>query len=283
MPKRRVGDPDVVRNGEKMIHRFDTARLRLSAPGPGLVIASMMALVAMLGVGPATGWLSSSATLTSSATEAGIAPLGPATQNHAISASELARRAAIKVVGRNCGARTAGTGFLIATAGTTAVVTNHHVVGPAGRIHVRTSAGEIDVAVVRSDPGRDLAVGYMTPAQAEAVGSPTLGVAVPPPIGQRLVLAGYPGGGHLEVGQGTVQTTVPGAAYGFDADVVLVNGGAAPGMSGGPVLDEFGSLIGIVAAVDYTTGLVVAVSSSELLALLSSDMGEGFARPQPTC
>ncbi len=223
-------------------------------------------------------------------------PLGPVRRGPAVNVTELAGEATVKVRSRTCGGLTSGSGVLVRSGGQVALVTNHHVVHGASTVHIQSNlAGlmdEVAVDVVASDASRDLAVGLPASVAGDVdvtvdrshswpSGLPVLDLAPgPPERGARLSVSGYPGGGELAVVDGKVQTSVPGAAYGFDGWITLVQGAAEPGMSGGPILSERGALVAIVAAVDETTGLVVGVDAREIRALLAETAGH-VDRSQP--
>ncbi len=205
---------------------------------------------------------------------AALEPSGPRRSKPIADLEGLADRAAVKVISRSCRGRTSGTGVLVAAQGTTMLVTNHHVVSGGGEVsvHVDDSGSAELMVVVASDPGADLAVAVPL---ATVVDSSTVGgwagdaavlplVETFPPRGERLVVAGFPLGREVAIVEASAQLSVTGSAYGFEGDVVLVNGAAAPGMSGGPVIADDGGLVAIVAAVDETTGLVVGVPASEI-------------------
>lgn len=256
----------------------------------GVVPAVVILTTVVLGAAIAeSSWMSSSTERLAASsdavddkTPAPLAPTMPLVAGDATSpeaVEELAGRAAIKVIRRRCGTRTVGTGFVAAVGGRNVVATNHHIAGSATKLSLVTGVGEIEVEVEKVSKSKDLAVAYLSELQLDEINRPVLALAEPPPVASMLAISGFPRGRDLAVVNGTVQTTVPGAAYGFDAEVILANGVAVPGMSGGPILDETGAAVGVVAAVDRSTGLVVGVTAAELLKLVDDD-GIG-QRPVP--
>lgn len=131
-----------------------------------------------------------------------------------------------------------GSGFLIAGDGL--LLTNHHVVGSARYVKVRWPDGAEDVGeVLRSDPGRDVAL-----VRTSAPRSPPLVLrTLAPRLGEAVFVVGTPLDQRFQgsVTKGVVSATriYEGRAY-IQSDAV-VNGGN----SGGPLLDEEGSVVGI--------------------------------------
>ena len=137
-----------------------------------------------------------------------------------------------------------GTGFLI---GKSIVVTASHVV--AGRqsihVHIGSDAGARAARIVATDEANDLAVLRIAP--------PTPGPALPlildrqPAIGTRVYVLGFSFsevlGGKLQIVGGLVSST---SGPGGDPRFLQLDAGVNPGMSGGPVVDEHGQVIGVV-------------------------------------
>lgn len=135
---------------------------------------------------------------------------------------------------------------LVAHDGGCAILTNHHVVAGARTIEVELADGRVvgvPPAAVRVGPGEDLAwLGVLTAATCPPV-APWPTTATP------VHVTGPAGGGDPVrvdgVTAGTVAWTLPHraeASFGrLDLDV-------APGLSGAPVVDPSGAVVGVVVA-----------------------------------
>lgn len=138
---------------------------------------------------------------------------------------------------------TSGSGFFITSDGY--FVTNHHVVEDAKRLKVHTRGGSFDATLVRFDANNDLAV-----LKVEKDVKP-LRLADPKSVrqGSKVFVVGFP----MPDIQGVspkVTSGVVNALSGLQDDVTMIQIDAAvqPGNSGGPVIDETGRVVGVVAA-----------------------------------
>jgi len=136
-----------------------------------------------------------------------------------------------------------GSGFFITPDGY--FVTNHHVVEDARKLKVHTQGGSFDATLVRSDANNDLAV-----LKVEKDVKP-LRLADPRSVkqGSKVFVVGFP----MPDIQGVspkVTSGVVNALSGLQDDVTMMQIDAAiqPGNSGGPVIDESGQVVGVVAA-----------------------------------
>ena len=170
----------------------------------------------------------------------------PADVDISPAAAEVARRAVVQVstTSSRCGSSSLGSGVVV---GPERVATNAHVVAGAGRITVRSeSEGATRGArLVHLDPATDVAILYV----------PGLEVRAPrwvddAPRGTDAVVAGYPGGGPLTVGEARVrgQVLVGDDVGGGSREVHVFRGQVRPGNSGGALLDLRGEVIGLVFA-----------------------------------
>lgn len=138
-------------------------------------------------------------------------------------------------------------------------LTNQHVV--AGTSDVVVDGSAVPVAVTDHLVGRDasrLAVGDLL-----VEGSVPLEEGGRPTLGDRVVVAGYPGG-RFEATTGTVKSIEVRQGYDGTSDVLVIGVQAVPGVSGGIVVDGDGRAVGLVAARDPSTGDVVAYPLDEL-------------------
>jgi S1-C subfamily serine protease len=190
----------------------------------------------------------------------------PADVDISPAAAEVARRAVVQVSTNSsrCGS---GSGVVV---GPERVATNAHVVAGAGRITVRSeSEGATRGArLVHLDPATDVAILHV----------PGLEVRAPRWVddagrGTDAVVAGYPGGGRLTLGEARVrgEVLVGDDVGGGSREVYVFRGQVRPGNSGGALLDLQGEVIGLVFAKaqdDDRTGF--ALSHDEVADAISS-------------
>ncbi len=161
----------------------------------------------------------------------------------------LAQQATLRIATGACGSLVLGSGFVVDDQ----LLTNAHLVGEANTIKADQPIDPVLVPVVALDRGSDLAAAVAPPAVSLVF------AGGPAAIGDGVVLAGHADGGAIEVRDGRIANRVPGAAYGFDSDVLLIEGATRGGYSGGPVLDLSGRVVGMLSGFDQSTGLTVAV------------------------
>jgi S1-C subfamily serine protease len=135
-----------------------------------------------------------------------------------------------------------GTAFFASWEGL--LVTNHHVLGEARRVHVKLDDGDLlEAKVVATDRANDLAV-----LQVDAIREP-LPIPADPTLvkGQEVLTLGYP----LVALQGQEAKATFGrvnALSGYQGDVrfAQIDVPIQPGNSGGPLLDRRGHVVGVV-------------------------------------
>ena len=152
------------------------------------------------------------------------------------------------------GIRYGGTGFAIDSAGT--IVTNHHVVARGGGIIVIDwRGGEHPATYLVGDEDLDLAVvkiATSTPALVLS-GSPI------PSKGQLVAYAGDFGAGDRRTALTSIlspRTDVGGQEF------IVLQGEASRGNSGGPLVDAYGNVLGVITSVGQ--GVTFAVPVHEL-------------------
>ena len=197
-------------------------------------------------------------------------------------ASRVANESVVQVstTSTRCGSSTLGSGVVVSREH---VATNAHVVTGAGRITVR-NAGDRSVRgarLVHLDPATDVAILYV----------PGLESPAPPwtanaPRGTDAVVAGFPGGGSLMLGEGRVRgqilvgdDTGPGSR-----EVHVFQGLVRPGNSGGALLALDGSVLGLVfanAQDDDRTGF--ALTEGEVAKAIRSTRGATADVPTGAC
>jgi len=150
----------------------------------------------------------------------------------------------------------AGSGFFVAS---NLVVTNHHVVEGCASVGVRGQTMSSPGRVILSDRTNDLAV-----VRTDRPGTP-LALRGDQPIrrGEAASVVGYPLGGLLSQGA-TVATGSVSALSGIGGDsrVLQISAPVQQGNSGGPVIDGFGHVIGVVQG--KLNALAVAAATGDI-------------------
>jgi S1-C subfamily serine protease len=164
-----------------------------------------------------------------------------------------------------------GTGFYVSALGH--IVTNAHVI--EGCSPISTSEGRV-LTLVKRDKVRDLALlkDALPPASVAVLNE------VHPRSGEQIVVIGFPLPGIL-ASNGNVTTGIVSADVGFGNDKkrFQISAPVQPGNSGGPVLDLYGHVVGVVvsklnarkvaeATGDIPQNVNFAITDSELRAFL---------------
>lgn len=166
----------------------------------------------------------------------------------------LASQATLRVAANSCGRVTRGSGVIIDGH----LVTNAHIVTGASELKADQPIDPVVVDVTASDLGRDLA-SARPPRGVSLLLAADETVASDRVVGLEVSLAGHADGGGIEIQNGMVSARVPGGAYGYTTDVLLINAATRGGYSGGPVLDRSGAVVAILSGFDRATGLTLAV------------------------
>lgn len=160
-------------------------------------------------------------------------------------------------------AQVSGSGFLLTTDGY--MVTNNHIIRDADSVYVQSQTGEVYKArVVHADQAHDLAILQL--CDDNFTGS------IPPipysfdahssDLGERVFTLGYPRE-EVVYGEGYLSSST---GYRGDTTAYQVAISVNPGNSGGPLLDEKGSIIGIISGKQTTSeGVTFAVKTNYLL------------------
>jgi S1-C subfamily serine protease len=134
-----------------------------------------------------------------------------------------------------------GTGFFVSSQGH--VLTNHHVVENCTKFAVAQGNAVSQAGrVVASDSKNDLAL-LSTEMKPAVVPNMRIGVRV----GENIFVYGFPLSGLLtSTGNFTIGNVTAVAGLGDDTTMIQMSAPVQPGNSGGPVLDQFGNVVGVV-------------------------------------
>ena len=155
----------------------------------------------------------------------------------------------------------AGTGSAVLIA-PDVLVTNRHVVESATTVEAETWDGEaFTVKVARSNMISDLAIVELADPITDVTPA-SLGRN--PEQGDAVSAVGYPRGGPITKTDGKVKGLVDGSDYGEVGQVIQFTAGIEPGSSGGPLIGEDGSVVGIVFAEDIRTSTPLAITVTAL-------------------
>jgi S1-C subfamily serine protease len=158
-----------------------------------------------------------------------------------------------------------GTGFVVDQG---RVITAAHVVAGAEEVRLRTAEGDVvEAAVTRLDTSTDLAV--LTPTTALPGAEPLVLRTGAGQVGEPVLAVGY-----------SLDTTTPSVSRGIvsalrtdrGTDLVQTDAAINPGMSGGPLLDDDGQVLGVVVSkLSEVEGVGLAVSASVATTVLAGD------------
>lgn len=185
---------------------------------------------------------------------------------------DRASASTVKLRAAACDRIQSGSGFLVAEH---LVATNAHVVAGSTSLTVLTTDGEPhDGRVIAFDPKIDLAL------VSTSLDRPVLPLATPA-VGDAGLVMGFPGGGPFAPSPFQVGERLP--ATGFDIyerslverDLLVLSSALEPGDSGGAVLRDDGSVIGVAMAIaPDRAGVAYALASDEVSDLLGRTTSE---------
>jgi S1-C subfamily serine protease len=184
----------------------------------------------------------------------------------------------VRVVASGCNGTVYGSGVVIAGE---RVLTARHVVDGAERIVVETEQGSRRVArtVLIDRDGRDAAL-----LGVPGIGNGGADIEIArgePDRGASVAVTGHPEGGLLHIDYTTVTNYTaqqPLATNG--TRVMILDDDFAEGMSGGPVTDTNGRVVGIAIGVELNTKIGIVTPTSGLGKLLAGD-GDTMATSCP--
>jgi serine protease Do len=137
-----------------------------------------------------------------------------------------------------------GTGFVVTTGGS--IVTNAHVVENCSSVEISTPEHpKLAARLVARDDINDVALLSSPDLKPKDVGSIRNGVK----LGEQVVAFGYPLAGVLSVsGNFTLGNVTSLAGLSNDSRYLQISTPVQPGNSGGPLLDQYGNVVGIVSS-----------------------------------
>jgi len=202
--------------------------------------------------------------------------LGPPQPVNAPSLYEQARSAVVRVeVAETGGRASSASGVVVGPGGM--IATNYHVIQDAASARVRLPNGKIfdRVAVAAVDKRKDIA---LLKIEAPGLRPLALGDSDLLPVGARVYALGAPRGLEGSLSEGLVSAVRRGAEVGLEfagMDIIQFTAPISSGSSGGPLLDNYGQVMGLVCG--YKRGgqnLNLAIPSNYLSALLAGWRGE---------
>ncbi|MCI2058600.1 MAG: trypsin-like peptidase domain-containing protein [Oscillibacter sp.] len=182
----------------------------------------------------------------------------------------------------------AGTGFIITSDGY--IATNHHVIADANSVKVTLHDGKsYDAAVVGSDEDYDIAVLKIDVSGLQAV---TLGDSDTLNVGDQVLAIGNPLGELTFSMSGGMVSCVNRAINvdGTPFNMIQTDASINAGNSGGPLLNKYGEVVGIVSA-KYSSGssssgasiegLGFAIPINDVAAMIQDIMTNGYVTNKP--
>jgi hypothetical protein len=189
-----------------------------------------------------------------------VPSLSPAAMRSDHEVEQAARAGVLRAEVEACRVQRVGTVTVLGAGDAPVGLTNQHVISDATSVVLSGQGDAQPVEVAGAVDHRDAALVEL-PGTA---GAGSLGVGLRPQVGDRVLVAGFPGG-RYEAVWGTVRRYEQRVGRGSLTSVMLIDVQAHPGLSGGAVLDRAGSVAGLVAARDPATGWTVAYPLSEVL------------------
>lgn len=157
------------------------------------------------------------------------------------------RASVVKVEGEGCGGITEGSGFVAAT---NEVITNAHVIAGVQQPYILDGAGRHVAEVVFFDPDLDMAI----LRSSQLVGQPLTMSANLQANGTATAFLGYPGGGDFSAKPAIVLNYFEATGRNIynqgatDRQIYSIKGDVIPGNSGGPLVGQDGTVVGLIFA-----------------------------------
>lgn len=199
-------------------------------------------------------------------------------------ATEQAKKSVVKVSSWGCGATTIGSGFL---ASKTTIITNAHVIAGATRIIVQDQVGSFSVKPIAFDPILDVAILQTEGDLSEAPLPMFTSTAKAGTIGS---IIGYPGGGALTTSDAIVIQSLKATGYDIYGQnkatrgIYALRASVVPGNSGGPLINDNGTVIGLVfgnATTQAQTGY--AITTDQIVPMLADAQKKNVTVASGTC
>jgi S1-C subfamily serine protease len=178
-----------------------------------------------------------------------------------------AEETVVRVRNINCQGLDIGSGFAIDAH---TLLTNRHVLAGASQLEISTWDGH-DERVGAADVGRLVDLGVVRVDGRLPYHAIT---AAQPMVGERVQVVGFP----LTFSYGRIVDFVSGSNLGVSGQVMRLTADVQPGNSGGPVLDSKGRVVGIVYAIELSTGYGLAIPLATLRSLIQAG---GFQNVPP--
>lgn len=177
---------------------------------------------------------------------------------------DAVERLAVRIRNVGCSSLSTGSGFAIDA---TTLITNKHVVADSSDLQVSTYDGrDVDVTAASTADLADLAV---VRTAEELPSFPELAASDPVP-GDAVTVVGYPQGGALTLTTGQVIGATTDPLNENLGEVLVTDAAVEPGSSGSAVLDEAGTVVGVVYAKN-ASGQSFIVPVSTLRSLLADE------------
>ena len=136
-----------------------------------------------------------------------------------------------------------GSGFYVSEAGH--IVTNHHVIDGCKSMKIQSTGKVWNTTIIANDPQNDLALIKVDKKPAHVF---ALSAETPFPL-QDIIVAGFPFGDSfssaLKFTQGIISA---GMGLGNNYSQIQIDAALQPGNSGGPIMDEYGNIVGVAVA-----------------------------------
>ena len=174
-----------------------------------------------------------------------------------------------------------GTGFIVNSDGL--VVTNKHVVQEADRANLRLVSGNFYTANV-IDEHDTLDLAYLLIESDDQFTPIAVGDSDAVRVGESVIVIGFPIAAEL----GSEPTVSQGIVSALRSGLIQTDAPVNPGNSGGPMLDPFGNVVGvIVSRVDESggqdiSGIGFAIPVNEIKTDLGGQVAPGDVLPTPT-
>jgi S1-C subfamily serine protease len=150
------------------------------------------------------------------------------------------------------GGRVAGSGFMLSLS---AVVTSYHVIREASKIEVVVGPLRIPARLLLQDERNDLAILQLQPNDTTVAGMVRSNTAClpvrddAPSSGERVFALGYPLSDLINTDMVITEGLISSATGpNGDTGVLQTSASIQPGSSGGPLVDQYGRVVGVVAA-----------------------------------